>query len=107
MTPQEFETAFPKVMSWIQRTVAAYEKVARPVASKNFRRLPLYFSRTQLEVAKFVAVDRVPLPHLSSIGITRFELCERAITDGHRPAKLFHRRRSPRFRNTRRLRTRR
>ena len=60
----------------------AYEKVARPVASKNFRRLPLYFSRMQLEVAKFVAVDRVPLPHLSSIGITRFKEFERGDYDG-------------------------
>jgi hypothetical protein len=56
MTPQEFEIAFPKVMGWIQRTLVAYEKVAQPVASKNFKRLPLYFSRAQLEAAKFVTV---------------------------------------------------
>jgi hypothetical protein len=82
MTPQEFEAAFPKVMRWIQRTLVAYEKVARPVASKNFRRLPLYFSRAQIEAAKFVAVDRIPLPPLSSIGLRRFKEFERGDLDG-------------------------
>jgi hypothetical protein len=82
MTPQEFEIAFPKVMSWIQRTLVAYEKVARPVASKNFRRLPLYFSRAQIEVAKFVAVDRIPLPPLSSVGLRHFKELELDDFDG-------------------------
>ena len=82
MTPQEFEAAFPKVMGWIQRTLVAYEKVARPVASKSFRRLPLYFSRTQLEAAKFVAVDRIPFPSLSSIGLRRLKEFERGDHDG-------------------------
>jgi hypothetical protein len=82
MTPQEFEAAFPKVMSWIERTLVAYETVARPVNSKNFRRLPLYFSRTQLEAAKFVAVDRISLPPLSSIGLHRFKEFERGGFDG-------------------------
>ena len=81
MTPQEFETAFPKVMSWIQRTLVAYEKVVRPAASKNFKRLPLYFSRTQIEAAKFVAVERIPLPPLSSIGLRRFKEFERGDFD--------------------------
>jgi hypothetical protein len=82
MTPQEFEVAFPKVMSWIQRTLVAYEKVARPVASKNFRRLRLYFSRAQIEAAKFVVVDRIPLPPLSSFGLHRFGEFERGDYDG-------------------------
>jgi hypothetical protein len=82
MTPQEFEVAFPKVMSWIQRTVAAYDKVARPVASRNFRRLPLYFSRMQLEAARFVVVDRIPLPPLSSLGLKRFREFESGDFDG-------------------------
>src|SRR2546428_5423595 len=82
MTPQEFETAVPKVMSWIQQTLVAYEKVARPVASKNFKRLPLYFTLAQLEAARFVAVDRIPLPPLSSIGLRRFKEFERGDYDG-------------------------
>jgi len=82
MTPQEFEAAFPKVMGWIQRTLIAYDKIARPVASKNFRRLPLYFSRAQLEAAKFVAVHHIPQPPLLSIGLRRFKEFERGDYDG-------------------------
>jgi hypothetical protein len=82
MKPHEFETAFPKVMGWIQQTLVAHEALARPVAAKNFKRLPLYFSRTQIEVAKFVVVDRVPVPPLSSIGLSRFNEFERGDYDG-------------------------
>jgi hypothetical protein len=69
MTPQDFEVAFPKVMNWIQRTLGAYERVARPVASKNFSRLLLYFSQAQVAAAKYVLVDRIPVPPLSSMGL--------------------------------------
>ncbi len=70
MTPQEFELAFPKVMGWIQKTLLAHQKLARPVTSKNFQRLPLYFSRAQIGAAKFVVVDRLPVPPLSSFGLS-------------------------------------
>ena len=43
MTPKEFEAAFPKVMDWIQQTLSAHKAAARPLMSKNFKRLPLYF----------------------------------------------------------------
>ena len=82
MQPHEFEAAFPKVMSWIERTLRTYQNIARPVASRNFKRLPQYFSRTQIEAAKFAAVDRIPLPPLSSIGLRRFKKLERGDYDG-------------------------
>jgi len=53
MTPKEFEAAFPKVMDWIQQTLSAHKAAARPLMSKNFKRLPLYFSRAQIEATKF------------------------------------------------------
>ena len=77
MTPQEFEIAFPKVMGWIQKTLLAHQSLAQPVTSKKFRRLPLYFSPAQIEAAKFVIVDRIPVPPLSSIGLSRFAEFER------------------------------
>ena len=43
LTPEEFHTAYPKVQAWIQKTLAAYEKDAQPIASMHFVRLPLYF----------------------------------------------------------------
>ena len=82
MTPQEFEAAFPKVMGWIQQTLLAHKTLARPVTAKNFRRLPLYFSKAQIEAAKFVVVNRVPVPPLSSMGLSRFNEFERGDYDG-------------------------
>ena len=77
VTPQEFELAFPKLMEWIQKTLLAHQRLARPVTAKNFQRLPLYFSRAQIEAAKFVVVERIPVPPLSSIGLSRFVEFER------------------------------
>jgi hypothetical protein len=77
MTSHEFEIAFPKVMGWIDQTLSAHAQTARPVASMHFRRLPLYFSQAQIEAAKFVVIDRLPLPLLSSIGLSRFKEFER------------------------------
>jgi hypothetical protein len=82
MTPQEIEIFFPQVMGWIQQTLLAHKNLARSIASKNFKRLPLYFSQAQIEAAKFVIVDRVPVPPLSSIGLTRFKEFERGDYDG-------------------------
>jgi hypothetical protein len=82
MTPREFEAAFPKVMGWIQQTLSAHKAVVRPVATTNFKHLTLYFSQTQIEAAKWAIVDRIPLPPLSSIGLTRFKEFERGDYDG-------------------------
>jgi len=60
----------------------AYKTLARPVTAKNFKRLPLYFSKTQIEAAKFVVVNRVPVPPLSSMGLSRFNEFERGDYDG-------------------------
>jgi hypothetical protein len=76
MTPEEFHTAYPKVQVWIQKTLAAYEKDARPVVSMRFPRLPLYFHPTLLETAKFIPIDRVPMPPLSAMGLGRFAAFE-------------------------------
>ena len=77
VTPQEFELAFPKLMEWIQKTLLAHQRLARPVTAKNFQRLPLYFSRAQIEATKFVVVERIPVPPLSSIGLSHFSEFER------------------------------
>ena len=77
VTPQEFELAFPKVMDWIQKTLLAHQRLARPITAKNFQRLPLYFSGAQIKTAKFVVVERIPMPPLSSIGLSRFAEFER------------------------------
>ena len=63
MTPKEFEIAFPKVMGWIKQILWTHRAETRPVI-------------------KFVVVDRVPMPPLSSIGLSRFSEFERGDYDG-------------------------
>jgi hypothetical protein len=76
MTPEEFRIAYPKVQAWIQKTLAAYEKDAQPIASMHFARLPLYFDYDLLETVKFIPVDQVPMPPLSAMGLDRFAAFE-------------------------------
>ena len=54
VTPEVFRIAYPKVQAWIQKTLAAYEKAAQPIASMHFARLPLYFDYDLLETVKFI-----------------------------------------------------
>ena len=82
MTPEEFQAVYPHVIDWIRQTLGAHEKSAQTVGSMGFRRLPLYFSRELLETAKVVAVDRVPVPPLSAIGLSQFAEFERGDYDG-------------------------
>jgi hypothetical protein len=76
VTPEEFRIAYPKMQAWIQKTLAAYEKDAQPIASMRFARLPLYFDHTLLEAVKFIPIDRVPMPPLSAMGLGRFAAFE-------------------------------
>jgi hypothetical protein len=76
VTPEEFRIAYPKVQAWIQKTLAVHERDAQPVASMHFARLPLYFDNALLKTAKFIPVDRVPMPPLSAMGLGRFAALE-------------------------------
>jgi hypothetical protein len=82
MTRQQLRAAYPHVMAWITRTLDAHAHNARTVASQSFSRLPLYFGRELLAVAKFVVVDRVPMPPLTELGLREFAAFERADSDG-------------------------
>jgi hypothetical protein len=82
MTPEEFQTFYPHVANWIQNTLAAYAGATRTVASRGFPRLPRYFTPETLLSAKVVLVDRLPIPPLSSMGLTRFADFERGNFDG-------------------------
>jgi hypothetical protein len=70
------------VQAWIQKTLTAYEKDAEPIASMRFARLPLYFDHTLLESTKFIPIDRVPMPPLSAIGLSRFAAFEQGDFNG-------------------------
>jgi hypothetical protein len=77
MTDQEFHAIYPSVFGWVQRTLRQYAPAARPVNSLGFLRLPDFYDADTLAKAKAVAVNKVPVPPLSAIGLGRFGGFER------------------------------
>jgi hypothetical protein len=82
MTPEDFQKFFPLVDNWIWAALAAHAGKARPIASCRFPRLPRYFTAETLASAKVVIMDRLPVPPLSSWGLTQFASFERGDPDG-------------------------
>jgi hypothetical protein len=82
MTPDEFRAAYPQLLGWIQKTLRDYEDIAQPVASMHFARLPLYFRHSLLETVKFIAIERLPMPPLTAMGLNRFAAFEQGNFDG-------------------------
>jgi hypothetical protein len=82
MTPEDFQKFFPLVDNWIWAALAAHAGKARPIASCGFPRLPRYFTAETLASAKVVIMDRLPVPPLSSWGLTQFASFERGDPDG-------------------------
>jgi hypothetical protein len=72
MTPDEFAAVYPVVFDWIRQMIAQHEHSGKIVASRGFKRLPLYFSQDLLNTTKVVTISRVPIPPLSSMGLHRF-----------------------------------
>jgi hypothetical protein len=77
MTPEEFRKFYPLLLGWIDATLRAHPGNTRTVVSRGFPRLPLYFSADTLTSANVVLVDQLPIPPLSSWGLTRFADFER------------------------------
>jgi len=77
MTPEEFQKYYPLLLGWIDATLRAHAGNTRTVISRGFPRLALYFSADTLTAAKVVLVDQLPIPPLSSWGLTRFADFER------------------------------
>ncbi|MGC1688464.1 MAG: hypothetical protein WA756_00755 [Pseudolabrys sp.] len=82
MTPEEFQKFYPALLGWIDITLRAHAGNTQTVISRGFPRLPLYFSADTLASAKVVLVDKLPIPPLSSWGLTRFADFERGNFDG-------------------------
>jgi hypothetical protein len=82
MTPEAFQIAYPPVIGWIRQTLHAHEQRTKVVGAMGFTRLPLYFGRDLLETTKVVAVDRVPVPPLSALGLSQFAEFETGDYDG-------------------------
>jgi hypothetical protein len=82
MRPEDFQAVFPHFMDWIARTLRAHAAETQTVASKNFSRLPKYFSDNLLNEARVVIVECVPMPPLTSLGLRQFTEFERSDNSG-------------------------
>jgi hypothetical protein len=82
MSPEEFAKFYPPLLGWIRTTLAASAQVAQTFASREFSRLPLYFTEKTLASTKVVLVDPLPIPPLSSMGVAQFADFERGDFDG-------------------------
>src|SRR5258708_39834967 len=82
MTPEEFRTLYPHVIGWIHQTLSVHEKTAKAVGSLGFPRLSRYFGNELLTSAKVVVIDRVPMPPLSAMGLSRFAEYEHGDYEG-------------------------
>ena len=82
MAPEEFRKLYPNVIAWIRQTLASHSAQAKALSSLGFGQLPQYFSNELLASTKAVVVDRVPMPPLSSLGLSRFAEFERGDFDG-------------------------
>ena len=77
LTPEQFQAVYPRILEWIGRVLVGYESQAKAVVTTEFPRLPLYFGKDLLTSAKFVIVDRVPVPPLASLGLEQFSEFEK------------------------------
>ena len=82
MTEQEFRAAYPLIAGWIQNTLAQHATTAKPVASLGFSRLPHYYDAELLASSRAVVVAGVPMPPLSTMGLSRFSDFERMNAGG-------------------------
>jgi hypothetical protein len=82
MTPEEFRALYPFVFGWIKQTLDAHSGEARTVGSLGFPRLSQYFTGSLLSSTKAVVVERVPMPPLSSLGLSQFASFENGDYNG-------------------------
>ncbi len=66
----KFKEKLPFIRKWVDDTVAQYQNEARTTNSYSFHNLSQYFSEETLSSAKIVEMDKVPVPPLSSLGIS-------------------------------------
>jgi hypothetical protein len=82
LSPDEFRALYPQLKQWIEATLATHAAAAQPVATFGFERLPRYYRPALLAAAKVVAVDRLPVPPLTAMGLPQFAEMERMHAGG-------------------------
>jgi len=77
MEDDEIKQSLPIITEWINELLRRNASLARPVISKEFQRLPLYFAEELLQRAQFVIHKTVPIPPFSQWGVSGFEEFEK------------------------------
>jgi hypothetical protein len=77
MASDRYVESLPTILDWIQRTFESYANEKRSVPSFSFSRLPHYFSAGLFSSVSAVITDRLPVPPLSSSGLSEFARFER------------------------------
>ncbi len=70
--PENILEKLPIVRDWILDTVASHKSQDQCVADLPFARLPLCYSKSLLQSARVVAVDKIPQLPLSKMGLPEF-----------------------------------
>ncbi len=66
----KFKEKLPLVREWVDCTVTQYRNEARTTNSYSFHNFSQYFSEKTLCSTKIVEMDKIPVPPLSSLGIS-------------------------------------
>lgn len=76
MESQTLKQMLPQLKGWIDETLRAHASRARSVDSYAFPRLPDFCNRDLLATTKVIEVERLPVPPLSTLGLTEFAAFE-------------------------------
>lgn len=76
MNTKKLLPLLPLITDWIDQTLASHAGQARTVAEYGFKRLPGFYPADLLESTKVIAVARVPVPPLSTLGLSEFAAFE-------------------------------
>lgn len=72
MNELEFRAIYPALLQWLRQTLLKHAAEAKSVGSLGFARLPGFYRPETLSLAKVVAVQNIPVPPLSAMGLSRF-----------------------------------
>jgi hypothetical protein len=83
MTPEEFQKFYPVLLGWIDVTLkGSRRKHSNRRLARGFHACRYISALTHWHRQKVVLVDKLPIPPLSSWGLTRFADFERGNFDG-------------------------
>lgn len=72
----------PAVKDWINNLVNQYSTIGKSVASFNFPKLKLYYSKNVLDSTRVVIIEKPPAIPLSSLGLVQFKDFEKMEVGG-------------------------